>query len=230
MGWSPGRSSSLCLIRHRPAAPTELCRCSPDRLLGEKARTPPGRHCTEPSGANSARVRVRVRVRLRVGVRVCGSVSQGVPHGSWRDDAARVVRSSLMSTEVSLATFLYATWIVLTSQPTPAVGRADVASKQCYRRRVLRQEAPPTLSWLTRLPLVHVGESACVCRAARRATRPAWGKCLCVCVTFNALRGLLAGAHSSFGLSIAAAFGCHASRARCPDDSDIEDSDFETRI
>jgi hypothetical protein len=41
-----------------------------------------------------------------------------VPHGSWRDDAARVVRPSLMSTEVSLATSLYATWIVLTYQPT----------------------------------------------------------------------------------------------------------------
>ncbi len=40
-----------------------------------------------------------------------------VPHGSWRDDAARVVRSSLMSTEVSLATSLYATWSALTSQP-----------------------------------------------------------------------------------------------------------------
>jgi hypothetical protein len=40
-----------------------------------------------------------------------------VPHGSWRDDAARVVRSSLMSTEVNLATSLYATWFVLTSQP-----------------------------------------------------------------------------------------------------------------
>ncbi len=36
------------------------------------------------------------------------------PHGSWRD---RDVRSSFMSTEVSLATSLYATWIVLTSQP-----------------------------------------------------------------------------------------------------------------
>jgi hypothetical protein len=47
-----------------------------------------------------------------------------VPHGSWRDDAARVVRSSLMSTEVSLATSLYATWIVLISQPTiPAACR-----------------------------------------------------------------------------------------------------------
>ena len=47
-----------------------------------------------------------------------------IPHGSKRDDAARVVRSSLMSTEVSLATSLYATWIVLTSQPTiPAACR-----------------------------------------------------------------------------------------------------------
>ncbi len=47
-----------------------------------------------------------------------------IPHGSWRDDAARVVRSSLMPTEVSLATSLYATWIVLTSQPTiPAACR-----------------------------------------------------------------------------------------------------------
>ncbi len=36
-----------------------------------------------------------------------------------------------MSTEVSLATSLYATWIVLTSQPTipAAVGQADFASK-----------------------------------------------------------------------------------------------------
>ncbi len=41
-----------------------------------------------------------------------------VPHGSWRDDAAQVVRSSLMSTQVSLAASLYATWPVLTSQPT----------------------------------------------------------------------------------------------------------------
>jgi hypothetical protein len=49
-----------------------------------------------------------------------------VPHGSssWRDDAARVVWSSLMSTEVSLATSLYDTWIVLTGQPTmPAACR-----------------------------------------------------------------------------------------------------------
>jgi hypothetical protein len=47
-----------------------------------------------------------------------------VPHGSWRDDAARVVRSSLMSTEVSLATSLHATWSALTSQPTiPAAFR-----------------------------------------------------------------------------------------------------------
>jgi hypothetical protein len=56
-----------------------------------------------------------------------------IPHGSWRNDAARVVRSSLMSIEVSLATSLYATWIVLlVSRPylRPAVGRADFASKQ----------------------------------------------------------------------------------------------------
>jgi hypothetical protein len=47
-----------------------------------------------------------------------------IPHGSWRDDAARVIWSSLMSTEVSLAPSLYATWIVLTSQPTiPAACR-----------------------------------------------------------------------------------------------------------
>jgi hypothetical protein len=55
-----------------------------------------------------------------------------IPHGSWRDDAARVVRSSLISTEVSLATSLYATWIVLTSQPTiPAACRrpSRLASK-----------------------------------------------------------------------------------------------------
>ena len=56
-----------------------------------------------------------------------------VPRGSWQDDAARVVRSRLMSTEVSLATSLYAaTWIVLISRPylLPAVGRADFESKQ----------------------------------------------------------------------------------------------------
>ena len=57
-----------------------------------------------------------------------------IPHGSWRDDAARVVRSSLMSTEVSLATSLYATWIVLTSQPTiPAACRRP--SRLCVQAR-----------------------------------------------------------------------------------------------
>ena len=59
-----------------------------------------------------------------------------IPHGSWRDDAARVVRSSLMSTEVSLATSLYATWIVLTSQPTiPAACRRP--SRLCFQTRVM---------------------------------------------------------------------------------------------
>ncbi len=47
-----------------------------------------------------------------------GPLADRVPHGSWRDDAARVVLSSLMSSEVSLVTSLYATWIVLTSQTT----------------------------------------------------------------------------------------------------------------
>ena len=57
-----------------------------------------------------------------------------IPHGSWRDDAARVVRSSLMSTEVSLATSLYATWIVLTSQPTiPAACRRP--SRLCVQTK-----------------------------------------------------------------------------------------------
>jgi hypothetical protein len=59
-----------------------------------------------------------------------------IPHGSWRDDAARVVRSSLMSTEVSLVASLYATWIVLTSQPTiPAA---------CRRPSRLCVQPPPT--------------------------------------------------------------------------------------
>ena len=46
------------------------------------------------------------------------------------------VRSSLMSTEVSLATSLYATWIVLTSQPTiPAACRRP--SRLCVQTPLL---------------------------------------------------------------------------------------------
>ena len=47
------------------------------------------------------------------------------PHGSWRDDAARVVRSSLMSTEVSEASRC-ATCIALTGQPTISVDGVDL--------------------------------------------------------------------------------------------------------